>query len=291
MLRGNEPFVLPKVGWGCWRLTTQNQTEIMRRVNGAIDAGITLFDTADVYGLDWGGQGFGSAEEALGKAFAGDSTLRDQVILATKAGIDPGTPYDSGRNYLMSAVEGSLRRMGVEQIDLFQIHRPDLFVHPGSLAETLVQLVESGKVACVGVSNYSPRQLETLAASCPIQLACNQIEYSLTHLDPLLDGAFDVALRLNVGLMAWSPLGGGALGNADTSSALGKVIASLCEAHQCSPAAISLAFVLAHPAVQTAIVGTQNPERMSAMAQAASIALQKPELYSLVEAALGRRLP
>ena len=91
---------------------------------------MNLIDNADVYGFDWGGEGFGACEELLGRVIKAKPDLRDQIVLSTKGGIVPPVPYDSSRQYLRSACEASLKRLQVEQIDLYQIHRPDIYTHP-----------------------------------------------------------------------------------------------------------------------------------------------------------------
>jgi len=179
------------LGFGCWRFTHADTGDAQRVLEAALDAGLTLVDTADVYGLDWGGAGFGSVEERLGDVLRVAPHLRERMALATKGGIRPPVPYDSSAPALRAACEASLRRLGVERIDLYQVHRPDLFTHPGEVADTLAALVAEGKVAEVGVSNHTPAQHEALAAALAdrgVRLAAAQVEYSAAHLDPLRDG-------------------------------------------------------------------------------------------------------
>ena len=119
----------------------------MATIRRALDLGVTFLDTADVYGLDVGGTGFGANEENLGKVLADAPALRDRMVLATKGGIMPPLPYDSSPTYLRSAVDASLTRLGVDSIDLWQIHRPDMFTHPADVAATLDALIAEGKIA------------------------------------------------------------------------------------------------------------------------------------------------
>ena len=137
---------------GCWRLTgsDSNNSSV---ISAAIDAGMNLVDNADVYGLDWGGTHFGACEEALGRVLATTPGLRDRIVLATKGGIIPGVPYDSSSAYLVSACEASLSRMGVDHVDLYQIHRPDHFTHPQEIASAFASLHSRGLVRDFGVSN------------------------------------------------------------------------------------------------------------------------------------------
>ena len=176
------------LGFGTWRFTTDDLGAAHELVETALDVGMNLIDTADVYGLDYNGSGFGGNEELLGKVLAQAPGLRDRMVLATKGGIMPPIPYDSSDAYLRSAVEASLGRLGVEVIDLYQIHRPDMFAHPAQVAETLSSLVGEGKIRAVGVSNHTPAQHDALIAHLgDLPLATSQPEYSPAFLGPLRD--------------------------------------------------------------------------------------------------------
>ena len=146
-------FTVGPLGFGCWRFTSASLTDAQAVLEVALENDMNFVDTADVYGLDWGGTGFGDNEVILGKVLAAAPELRDRMVLATKGGIIPPTPYNSGAEYITKACEDSLRRLGVERIDLYQIHRPDFYTHPEELAGALSALQAAGKIAEVGVSN------------------------------------------------------------------------------------------------------------------------------------------
>ncbi|NNF70304.1 MAG: aldo/keto reductase [Acidimicrobiia bacterium] len=280
------------LSFGCWRFTTADVPEALGLVETALDLGMTLIDNADVYGLDWGGTGFGAAEELLGKVLASQPTLRDRMILATKGGIIPGVPYDSSPEHLRAAVEASLRRLGVDTIDLYQVHRPDLYTHPAAVAETLATLRSEGKIREVGVSNHAPAQTEALAAHLDFDLATVQPQFSAIHLDPLFDGTLDQAMRLGALPLAWSPLAGGALATGDgVRPELLEVLDRLANREDVSRSVIAYAFVLAHPAKPIAIVGTQRPARLEEAIQALDVTLVHSDLYDIIEASTGTPLP
>ena len=195
---------------GCWRLTGSDDDNIAT-VTTAVDLGITLIDNADVYGLDWGGTHFGACEEALGRVFAAVPGLRDRVVLATKGGIIPGVPYDSSGDYLISACEASLRRMNVDTIDLYQVHRPDMLTHPEEVAAAFTSLRTRGLVKEFGVSNYTVPQTLALNGFLDSGLATTQPQFSAAHLEPLRDGTLDLCMEAAITPMAWSPLAGGRL--------------------------------------------------------------------------------
>lgn len=139
---GRELRVFP-LAWGMWRFGGRDVAAAARRARAAREAGIELFDTADVYGPD-NGEEFGAAEDLLGRVFAQDAGLRGEIVLATKGGIVPGVPYDSAR--LVAACEASLRRLRTDRIDLYQVHRPDLLAHPAEVAGALARLRDAGKI-------------------------------------------------------------------------------------------------------------------------------------------------
>ena len=197
---GRTDLVVGPLAYGCWRFSGTAPGEAQEKVEAALDAGMTLVDTADIYGFGSNGtdrslpDGFGDAEAMLGQVLTDAPHLRDEIVLATKGGIHPPTPYDSSPDaYRTAACEASLHRLGVETIDLYQVHRPDLFAHPESVAETLLSLVAEGKIRAIGISNHTAAQHGALHAYLGVTLATSQPEYSVCHLDPLRDGTFDSA--------------------------------------------------------------------------------------------------
>jgi len=264
----------------------------------ALSLGMNMIDTADVYGLDWGGTAFGQSESTIGRVLAQSPGLREQMVLATKGGIDPGVPYDSSPAYLESAIDASLTRLGVERIDLWYVHRPDMLTHPADVADTLAGLVAEGKLAAIGVSNHTVAQVDALMAHLPadVPVAANQVEYSAAHLLPLRDGTLDQCMRDQRMAVAWSPLGGGRLtaAGAEPEGSEAPLIALLDElaaGHGVSRAVILAAFVLAHPCSPVVVIGTQNTDRMADLAGAVEVSLSRAECYQIIEASEGVPLP
>ncbi len=286
------------LSWGCWRLVTDDISEARRRMETALSLGMNMIDTADVYGLDWGGSAFGLSESIIGRVLAQAPGLRDEIVLATKGGIDPGVPYDSSPAYLESAIDASLKRLGVERIDLWYVHRPDMLTHPADVADTLARLVAKGKLAAIGVSNHTVAQVDALMAhlSEGVPVAANQVEFSAAHLLPLRDGTLDQCMRDQRMAVAWSPLGGGRLADNGTEAegSEAQLIALLDELaanHGVSRAVILVAFVLAHPCSPVVVIGTQNTARMADLAGAVDVSLSRAECYRIIEASQGVRLP
>ena len=261
-------------------------------LEAALDAGLALVDTADVYGLDWGGSGFGACEELLGRVLAGAPGLRDRMVLATKGGIVPPVPYDSSPTALRAACEASLRRLQTDVIDLYQVHRPDMLSHPADVAATLAALREEGKIRAVGVSNHTPDQVAALAAHLPFPLTSNQPEYSAVHLAPLRDGTFDACMRDGVTPLVWSPLAGGRLATGEgVTPDLLAALDGIAEREDVDRATVALAFALAHPSRPVAIIGTQRPERIADAVRALDVTLDRSDVYRIIQASEGRPLP
>jgi predicted oxidoreductase len=279
------------IGLGCWRLTGTHDNNVAL-LSQAIELGITFIDNADVYGLDWGGSHFGACEEALGHVFAASPGLRNKIILATKAGIIPGIPYNSSADYLVAACEASLQRLGVDHVDLFQIHRPDVFTHPEEVASGLTQLKQRGLIRAGGVSNYTPSQIHALHKYLGTDLITVQPEFSVAHLDPLRDGTLDLCQQERLTPLAWSPLAGGRIATGENVRPdLIVTLDRLAATYNVSREAIAIAFVLAHPSQPIALVGTQQPQRLIDCATAVSIPLTRQDVYDIIQASDGSPLP
>lgn len=292
---GATGITVSSLAWGMWRFKGTDVAHAASLVKAALDIGITLFDTADIYGPD-NGEGFGASEALLGQVFAADSGLRGKMVLATKGGIRMGVPYDSSSAYIEQAVDASLKRMGVDSVDLWQIHRPDLLAHPAETAEALDRIVTSGRARAVGVSNFTPAQVAALASYLEAPLASIQPEFSALASRPLFDGTMDQAMQMGLAVLAWSPLGQGRLGTTAPDApanvqAAAAVIARIAKEQGVSPTAVAYAFVGAHPARPIPIVGTQNPARIAEAAEAANVSFTRAQWYEILQAAMGERLP
>lgn len=286
------PEVSP-LAWGMWRFRGQDVRAATALVQAALDAGITLFDTADVYGLD-NGEPFGAAEALLGRVFAAEPGLRGRMVLASKGGIIPGIPYDQSVSALIAACEASLLRLNTDCLDLYQIHRPDLLAHPSEWAEALTRLRQAGKIRAAGVSNFTPAQTEALMAFLPFPLAATQPSLSALDVSAIGDGTLDLAMRKSLAVLAWSPLAGGRLlGEAlqGRAAEVAAVLDRLAEEHGVGRAEIALAFVMRHPALAIPIIGSQTPQRVAENVRAAGVRLSKAAWYSILEAARGERMP
>jgi len=293
---GRSSISVFPLSYGMWRFAGSDLKSSQEKLETALEVGINLFDQADVYGCDGGGS-FGDSEVLFGKVLAAEPTLRDKMIIATKGGIDLGVPYDSSPDYLRRAVENSLKRMQIDYIDLYQIHRPDFLGHPERIASVLTELREEGKIREVGVSNYTVSQFNALQAYLPFPIATRQPEFSCWRHDILRNGILDQCLEKKVTPLAWSPLAGGSLcASIDTVSDenlknLLAVLDRIAEEQGVVRTSVALAWLMVHPSGVIPIIGTQTPSRIRESVDAFNVSFSRAEWNEILVAAQGYPLP
>lgn len=280
------------LAWGMWRFKGQDVGAAQKLVEAAFDAGITLFDTADIYGPD-NNEPFGASEVLLGKVFAASPSLRGKMALASKGGIIIGAPYDSSADYIAAAIDASLTRLGIDHLDLWQIHRPDMLTHPQEVAKSLETAVQSGKVGAVGVSNFTTAQIRSLQAHLPFPLATTQPEFSALQLGPIETGELDLAMETGMAVLGWSPLGQGRIANPTNAREQAVAAALDVVAHMqgVSRTAAAYAWVMAHPAGVIPIVGSQQASRIAEAADALNVTWTRAEWYQVLVASRQEQLP
>ena len=280
--------------YGMWRLADDSDTSVKHvdaKINAALDQGITTFDQADIYG------GY-TAEAVMGTAMKANPSLRQRMEIVSKCDIviDAGRHsgarvkhYNTTAAHINASVDASLSEMGVDEIDVLLVHRPDPLMDHHETGAALDALVDAGKVRAVGVSNFRPWDWNLLQSAMRHPLVTNQIELSLKHIQPFTNG--DLAFHQQHGhvVMAWSPLGGGDLMTA--SNELTHRLDSIATRCGVDRAAVATAFLLAHPAKITPVLGTNNLDRISAISAAETVRLDRPDWFSLYEAALGSEVP
>lgn len=287
-----EGLSLSRIVYGMWRLGDDAVTapdHVRNKIAACLDQGITTMDQADIYG------GY-MAEEILGAALTPD--LRKQIEIVTKCDIvapvgryadAPVKYYDTSRAHIMASVDHSLRLMGINEIDLLLIHRPDPLMDHREMGEVLDDLVGSGKVRAVGVSNFKLHDWTLLQSAMKTPLVTNQVELSLSAHQGFTNG--DVAFLQERGIppMAWSPLGGGALMTEDTP--LAQVMDRVADDFLVDRAAVAVAWLLAHPAGILPVMGTNTIERIKAFSKALDIQMTRELWFELYTAALGHEVP
>lgn len=308
---GVSPLSAGRLAYGCWRLAgTWNPTQATpeghaagrRAAIAAFEAGYTLFDNADIYCQ-------GRAEQIFGEVLKEVSGMRSRVVVVTKGGIRPGgdpqpdSPgrYDFSTDHIIRACEGSLRRLGVDTIDLYLLHRPDYLADPDEVAAAFVKLRDAGKVRFFGVSNFRPTLVTVLQSVCPMPLVAHQVEISLAKTVAFTDGTLDQCLIERLTPMAWSPLAAGLLGGGAKDllpsqrgyrlDGLLPVIDDIAQAHGTTRIVIALAWLLKHPSKIMPIIGSTNPERIREAAHAVDVEMTREEWYRLLIAAHGEPMP
>ncbi|WP_319545358.1 aldo/keto reductase family oxidoreductase [Ruegeria conchae] len=290
----SDTLEMSRLVYGMWRLGDDSDTStahVEAKIQACLDQGITTFDQADIYG------GY-AAEAVLGNALRANPSLRQKMEIVTKCDIvapmgryaDAKVKYyDTSRAHILKSVDTSLSEMAIDHIDLLLIHRPDPMMDHNETGAVLDEVVASGKVGAVGVSNFRPWDWSLLQSAMKTQLVTNQIEISLGEIGPFTNG--DLAFHQQHGhpLMAWSPLGGGLLmaGNPP----VGVVADEIAAEFGVDRAAVAVAFLLAHPANILPVLGTNNLGRIKRVSDALKVKLDRESWYRLYEAALGHEVP
>ncbi|KUF12480.1 aldo/keto reductase [Pseudoponticoccus marisrubri] len=292
-IRLSDTLEMSRLVYGMWRLSDDADTSpehVRNKIAACLDQGLTTMDQADIYG------GY-EAEEVLGNALTPE--LRNRIEIVTKCDIVAPVGryadkrvkyYDTGRAHILASVEHSLRLMRIDHIDLLLIHRPDPLMDACETGAALDEVVDSGKVRAVGVSNFRPWDWKLLQASMRTPLVTNQIEISLLHNAPFTNG--DVAFHQRHGqpLMAWSPLGGGALfdeGHAKLRARLAEIGAE----QGVDDSAVAIAWLLAHPARILPVLGTNRLDRISRIGDAGTVRMDRETWFDLYTLALGHEVP
>jgi len=283
---------------GAWRLIDAglDDAAVRELIAAAADLGITTVDHADIYG-DY------QVETRFGEALRTAPDLKRRLQIVTKCGIKLVSGrrpthrlkhYDTSRAHITASVDASLQALGVERIDLLLLHRPDPLMDADETAGALDGLIAAGKVAHVGVSNFSGAQFGLLASRLHAPLVTNQIELSLLHPAPFADGTLDDCQRLRIAPMAWSPLGGGRLFRHDDPVA-GRVRGALesvrTQIGAGSIEQVAYAWLLAHPARIVPVTGTTRIDRLRDAAQSVRLSLDRLQWFALWEAATGQPVP
>lgn len=300
---GSSHLEVSAVALGCMRVTDISETQAEELVKEAAVMGINFFDHADIYGG-------GACEEIFGSILRRNPGLREQIVLQSKGGIVPGKMYDNSKKHLVDTVDGILKRLQTEYLDVFLIHRPDALADPEETADALESLVQSGKIRYFGVSNHRTSQMQLLSKYLDQKLMVNQLQFSLTNAtmvqsgmeaNMLTDGAVDRDggvmdyCRLNdVTIQTWSPFQygffEGTFLNNPKYPELNQVLNELAEKYQVTSTGIATAWILRHPANMQMIAGTTKLSRLKEICQASDIVLTKEEWYRLYTAA-GHMLP
>jgi predicted oxidoreductase len=274
-----------------------------RMLKTALEKGATFVDHADV-------DGNGVSEEIFAEVLNMNDDLREKIFLQSKCGIHRGVMFDFSKEWILKAVDGSLKRLKTDYLDMLLLHRPDTLVEPDEVGEAFDILIAKGKVRNFGVSNQDPYMIELIQNSVRPPIAVNQLQFSLTNAtlitqsmnlnmqdEPSVsrdNGVLNYCRMKNIAIQAWSPFqhgffGGTFLGNPDYAK-LNEKIGELAEKYSVPDAAIAAAWLIRHPAGVQPVTGTVNADHLSDILKAEKADLTRQEWYALYLAA-GHRLP
>lgn len=288
---------------GNMRLPQLSITEAENLIRSAMEEGINFFDHADIYGK-------GKSEEIFSEAIQMNSSIREKMILQSKCGIRNGY-FDFSKEHIIESVDGILKRLNTEYLDILLLHRPDPLMEPVEVAEAFEELHTSGKVRCFGVSNHNPAQVELLQKYTSHKLVVNQLQLSIAH-TPIIDSGVTLNMkvdqainrdmsvleycRLNdITIQAWSPyqhgfFGGSFLGDLEHYPELNEVVDSIAAKYGVTNTAIATAWITRHPANIQVVLGTTKVERLKDACQGSDIRLTREEWYQIYKAA-GNMIP
>jgi predicted oxidoreductase len=277
----------------------------IKSLESAVEAGYNFIDHADIYGDT-------TCEMIHGLALKKHPEWREQLVVATKCGIrfedePPGTPhrYDFSSEHIRWSIDESLKRLQLDRVDLYQLHRPDYLADPDEIAQALINIHKAGKVRYFGVSNFKPSLVNALQAALPFPLVSNQVAISLLRMDTFEDGTLDQCLEKKMTPLAWSPLAGGQLGMAFDEKAplppddnpkaaiimrLRPLLATIAKEYGVSPLAVVLAWLMRHPSKIIPIIGTVRPEAIKASVEADTFTLDRDNWYRILRVSRGQKL-
>ena len=297
---------VPSVVLGVMRIAKMNDADIQKLVGTAIEKGITFFDHADVYG-----GALHRSETRFAEAMKLTPTQRARITIQSKAGIRPNS-FDFSTGHILEAVDGSLKALKTDYLDVLLLHRPDTLVEPHEVAAAFDKLEAAGKVRHFGVSNQTPGQIELLKTAVKQPLLFNQVQLSITHANLFAQG---IAINMNglgqsvdrdnglldysrlkgMMLQAWSPFQKGFfdgvfIGDRENYGALNDALDELAAAHGVTPTGIAVAWIVRHPANIQVVLGTTNPGRVAESVAGSDVKLSRDEWYRLFTAA-GHTVP
>lgn len=289
----NSDLKVSQIALGCMRIAGKKPEELETLIEKAMELGINFFDHADIYGG-------GKSEEVFGEVLKKHPKWREKMIIQTKCGICQGY-YDFSKQHIIESVNHSLERLQTDYVDVLLLHRPDALMDPKEVAEAFDELYESKKVRYFGVSNMTPYQIELIQKYTKHKLLFNQMQFNVVNAGMIdsginanmtnsqsIDhdgGILDYCRIHDITIQPWSILQAswekGTFLNHPDYSKLNELLTSLGEKYGISKSALSLAWILRHPAKMQPVAGTTSPEHLEELCQAINIELTREEWYAL----------
>lgn len=302
IIMANGNITASEIGLGCMRLSNLDKNSVNNLINRALDCGINFFDHADIYGG-------GKSEEIFSESISLTPSLREKIIIQSKCAIRNGF-YDYSKEHIINSVEGILKRLKTDYLDILLLHRPDTLMEPEEVSEAFEKLYSEGKVRNFGVSNHNSMQIELLNKYLKNKITLNQIQFSIMHTG-IIDSGINVNMKnspsidrdgsileycrlKDINIQAWSPYQYGFFEGTFIDNpkfpVLNKKLAEIGEKYNVSKTALATAWILRHPAKIQTIVGTTNENRLKDICTASNVNLTRQEWYQIYLAA-GNMLP
>ena len=300
---GTSNLEVPALAVGCMRIAGLEPKAAEEFVQTALDNDANFFDHADIYG-------FGECEEVFAKAIGMNETIREKIILQSKCGIVPGEMFDFSKEHILKSVDGILKRLNTDYLDVLLLHRPDALVEPEEVAAAFDTLQSNGKVRNFGVSNQDPNLMLLLKKYLKQPIVANQLQLSITNATMMTqtmnmniedemaidrdNGVLNFCRLHDITIQAWSPFQygffEGVFVGSDKYPELNKALEEIADKYGVSTTTIAVAWIARHPANIQTVTGTTNVTRLQDCIKATDIQLTRKEWYQLYLAA-GHRLP
>lgn len=283
-----SPIVAGTMNWGIWdkKLST---SEMIHLINICIENKISTFDHADIYGSY-------TTEAEFGKAFTESKIAREKIQLISKCGIQlEGSRkntikhYDYSKEYIIWSAENSLKNLQTDYLDVFLLHRPSPLMVADEIAEAVEKLKKDGKIIDFGLSNFTSSQTELIRKKA--EVSYNQVQFSATHHEAMLDGSFDYMQVHGIRPMSWNPLGTVFREDTEQTRRLKKVLAELVEKYGVGSDTILLAWILQHPAQVIPVAGTVNIARIQQLTKAVELKMDKQDWFAIWTESMGNEVP
>ncbi|MGZ9677103.1 aldo/keto reductase [Flavobacterium sp. GNP001] len=290
MIKTNlSPIIAGVMNWGIWDKNLTSK-EMENMINVCLENKISSFDHADIYG-DY------TTEAAFGKAFAASKIAREKIQLISKCGIQMVTGnrnntikhYQYSKDYIIQSVEASLQNLHTDYLDVLLLHRPSPLMQADEIAEAVTQLQTQGKIIDFGLSNFTNSQTELIRQKTAVSY--NQIQFSATHHEPMLDGSLDYMQLHNIRPMSWNPLGSVFREDNAQTRRLKKLLATLVAKYELGSDTLLLAWILQHPSKIIPIAGTVNVARIQSLMKAAALQLDHEDWFAIWTESMGNKVP
>lgn len=284
-----SPIIAGTMNWGVWDKNLTSK-EMENMIHVCLENKITTFDHADIYGSY-------TTEADFGKAFSSSKIAREKMQLISKCGIQMLSEnrgnkvkhYDYSKSHIISSVEQSLKNLQTDYLDVFLLHRPSPLMQADEIAEAVEKLKSDGKIIDFGLSNFTTSQTELIRQKT--EICYNQVQFSATNFEPMLDGSFDYMQMHEIRPMSWNPLGCVFRKDIPQTRRLKKLLATLVSKYHLGSDTILLSWVLQHPAKVIPIAGTVNVARIQSLMKAVELDLEKEDWFAIWSESMGEDVP